>query len=97
MAYTSDQTVPQLMSCLQPLHQFCLQARQQLQEAEGGSAQLRQQLTQAQHSGRGNEALAEKLRERLADRIQAEDRRARRDAEAYARLQRAMSVAKGTC
>ena len=74
---------------------MCLQARQQVQEGESSNAQLKQQLAQAQHSGRGQEALAEKLRERLADRIQAEDRRTRRDAEAYARLQRAISVAKG--
>ncbi len=72
-----------------------LQAKQQVQEVEGSTAQLRQQLAQAQHAGRGQEILAEKLRERLADRIQTEDRRTRRAADAYVRLQRAMSVAKG--
>lgn len=72
-----------------------MQARQQVQELETSGAQLRQQLSQAQHAGRGHEVLAEKLRERLADCIQAEDRRTKRAADAYARLQRATSVAKG--
>lgn len=63
--------------------------------AELRAARARQALTQAEHGSRAHEAAAQKLRERLAARVCAEERRLQRDADAHARIKRALNSHKG--
>ena len=51
---------------------------------------------QAERAARMHEAAAEKLRARLASSITAEERRAKRSADAYARVRRTLAASKGT-
>jgi hypothetical protein len=51
---------------------------------------------QAKRAARMHEAAAEKLRARLAGSITAEERRAKRNAGAYARVKRTLAASKGT-
>ena len=66
-----------------------------MRAAEARAARARQALTQAEHGSRAYEAAAQKLRERLAARVRAEERRLQRDADAHSRIKRALASHKG--
>ena len=66
-----------------------------MRAAEARAARARQALTQAEHGSRAHEAAAQKLRERLAARVRAEERRLQRDADAHSRIKRALASHKG--
>ncbi len=50
---------------------------------------------QAEHAARMHETAAEKLRARVSSSIATEERRAKRNADAYARLKRRLAARKG--
>lgn len=56
---------------------------------------LRSQLAHMEHASRAQELTLDQLKDRLSDKVNREERLARRDAEAYARLKRAFLSNKG--
>ena len=50
---------------------------------------------QAERTARKHEVAADKLRARLADDLAAQERRAKRNADAYTRVKRALAASKG--
>ncbi|KAK9820170.1 hypothetical protein WJX72_007055 [[Myrmecia] bisecta] len=65
------------------------------QKMEGEVGRLRQHLAQAEHGGRAKEAVLQKLRARLTDKVAQDERRGKRDADALARIKRAIITHKG--
>ncbi|KAL3157009.1 hypothetical protein ABBQ38_001262 [Trebouxia sp. C0009 RCD-2024] len=63
--------------------------------AEAEVQKLQSQLAHLEHASRAQELTLEQLRGRLSDKVTREERLARRDAEAYARLKRAFLSNKG--
>lgn len=57
--------------------------------------QLQGQVAHLQHTARAQEGTLEQLKGHLADKVAKEERAAKRDAEAYARLKRAYLTNKG--
>lgn len=75
-----------------------MQWREQARAAEGEVQRLHSQVAHLQHAARAQEVTLEQLRGRLTDKVTREERLAKRDAEAYARLKRAFLANKGeTC
>lgn len=66
-----------------------------MRAAERRAGQARQALAQAEHGSRAHEAAAQKLSERLAARVRAEERRLQRDADAHSRIKAALTSHKG--
>lgn len=58
-------------------------------------AQLRNQIAHLEHAARAQEVVVERLKGAIRDRVTKEERLAKRDAEAYARLKRAFIASKG--
>ena len=72
-----------------------MQLKEQAKELEGEAAQLRNQIAHLHHAARAQEVVVERLKSAIRDRVTKEERLAKRDAEAYARLKRAFIANKG--
>ena len=72
-----------------------LQAGAALQAAQLSETRMRAMVQQAERTARKHEVAADKLRARLADDMAAQERRAKRNSDAYARAKRALAVSKG--
>ena len=72
-----------------------MQWKDKAKAAEGEVQKLHSQLAHWQHAARAQELTLEQLKGRLSDKVTREERLARRDAEAYARLKRAFLSNKG--
>ena len=81
---------------------FCLddagtdvQWKDKARAAEAEVQKLQSQLAHVEHASRAQELTLDQLKGRLSDKVTREERLARRDAEAYARLKRAFLSNKG--
>lgn len=72
-----------------------LQWKEKAQAAEAEVQKLQSQLAHMEHASRAQELTLEQLKGRLSDKVTREERFARRDAEAYARLKKAFLSTKG--
>ena len=72
-----------------------LQAGAALQAAQLSETRMRAMKQQAERAARKHEVASDKLRARLADDMAAQERRAKRNADAYARAKRALAASKG--
>ena len=72
-----------------------MQWKEQARAAESEVQRLQSHICHLEHASRAQEGTLEQLKGRLADKVAKEERCARRDAEAYARLKRAFLVNKG--
>ena len=72
-----------------------LQAGAALQAAQLSETRMRGKVQHAECAARKHEVAADKLRARLADDAAAQERRAKRNADAYARAKRALAASKG--
>lgn len=72
-----------------------MQWKDKARAAEAEVQKLQSQLAHLEHASRAQELTLEQLRGRLSDKVTREERLARRDAEAYARLKRAFLSNKG--
>lgn len=66
-----------------------MQWKDKARAAEAEVQKLQSQLAHLEHASRAQELTLEQLKGRLSDKVTREERLARRDAEAYARLKRA--------
>lgn len=64
--------------------------------AEAEVQKLQSQLAHVEHASRAQELTLDQLKGRLTDKVTREERLAKRDAEAYARLKRAFLSTKGS-
>ena len=72
-----------------------LQAGAALQAAQLSETRMRAAVQQAERAARKHKVAADKLSVRLADDTAAQERRAKRNADAYARAKRALAASKG--
>ena len=72
-----------------------MQWKDKARAAEAEVQKLQSQLAHVEHASRAQELNLEQLKGRLSDKVTREERLARRDAEAYARLKRAFLSNKG--
>ncbi len=72
-----------------------LQLEERARAAESRAAAARAAASQTEHGSRAQEAAAAKLRERLAAKVKAEERRLQRDADSHARIKRALAAHRG--
>ena len=72
-----------------------MQWKEQARAAEGEAQRLHSRVCHLEHAARAQEGTLEQMKDRLADKVAKEERCARRDAEAYARLKRAFLIHKG--
>ena len=72
-----------------------MQWKEQARAAESEVPRLQSRICHLEHASRAQETTLEQLKGRLADKVAKEERCARRDAEAYARLKRALLINKG--
>ncbi len=77
---------------MRPSYDAVMQAQAALQAAELADKHVATRLQQAERAARVHEAAAEKLRARLAVQVTSEERRCKRNAEAYARAKRAVAA-----
>ena len=80
---------------MRPSHDAVMQAQAALQAAELADKHVRTRLQQAERAARMHEAAADKLRARLATQVTSEERRCKRNAEAYARAKRIVAADRG--
>lgn len=73
----------------------CPQWKEQARAAESEVQRLHSHIAHMEHAARAQEVTLEQLKGRLGDKVTKEERVARRDAEAYARLKRAFLSSKG--
>ncbi|KAL0019238.1 hypothetical protein WJX79_004955 [Trebouxia sp. C0005] len=71
------------------------QWKEQARAAESEVQRLQSHVAHLQHAARAQEVILEQLKGRLGDKVTKEERVAKRDAEAYARLKRAFLTNKG--
>ena len=72
-----------------------MQWKEQARAAESEVQRLHSHVTHQEHAARARELTLEQLKGRLSDKVTKEERVAKRDAEAYARLKRAFLTNKG--
>lgn len=72
-----------------------LQWKDKARAAEAEVQKLQSQLAHVEHASRAQELTLDQLKGRLSDKVTREERLARRDAEAYARLKRAFLSNRG--
>jgi len=72
-----------------------MQCKEQARAAESEVQRLQSQVAHLEHAARAREVTLEQLKGRLSDKVTKEERVAKRDAEAYARLKRAFLTNKG--
>ncbi|BDA41633.1 hypothetical protein COCOBI_02-4140 [Coccomyxa sp. Obi] len=80
---------------LREARQCHAEVQERVRAAERRAGHARQALVQAEHSSRAHEAAAQKLRERLAAKVRAEEWRLQRDADAHSRIKAALASHKG--
>lgn len=72
-----------------------MQWKEQARAAESEAQRLQSHVAHLEHAARAREVTLEQLKGRLSDKVTKEERVAKRDAEAYARLKRAFLTNKG--